>query len=118
MPADKSIARVQRHRRVRKKVSGHAARPRLSVYRSLKHLYAQLIDDDDGKTLFGLSSQSKEFSRKSAAHVKGAREFGLLFAKLARQKKFEVATFDRGGNPYHGRVKAFAEGTREGGLKF
>lgn len=116
--ADKLIGRVQRHRRIRKKVSGHSARPRLSVYRSLKHLYAQLIDDSDGKTLFGLSSKSKEFAEKSAAHVKGAKEFGLLFAKLAREKKIETVTFDRGGYPYHGRVKAFAEGSREGGLKF
>ncbi|MBI2083842.1 MAG: 50S ribosomal protein L18 [Deltaproteobacteria bacterium] len=114
----KTEARDRRHSRIRKKVSGSSSRPRLSIYRSLKHLYAQLIDDNDKKTLLGLSSKSKEFSKKIAGNVKGAREFGLFFAKMARQKQFENVTFDRGGYIYHGRLKAFAEGAREGGLKF
>ena len=110
-------ARLRRKARIRKQVLGTALRPRLAVYRSLQHLYAQLIDDGAGRTLFGLSTQSKEF-KKDGGNVAGAKVFGTWFASQAKQKKFSRVVFDRGGFLYHGRVKAFAEGAREGGLEF
>ena len=111
-------ARLQRRTRIRKKVRGSAACPRLSVFRSLEHLHAQLIDDDRRVTLLGLSTQSGEFKGKSGGNAAGAKQFGKLFGQQARQKNFSKVVFDRGGFLYHGRVKAFAEGAREGGLKF
>ncbi len=119
MPADRLIARQRRKERIRKKIQGTASKPRLSLFRSVKHLTAQLIDDAQGKTLIGLSTLSKEFSeKKKAGNVEGAREFGRLLAKKALEKKICEVVFDRGGFLYHGRVKAFADGAREGGLKF
>ena len=111
-------ARLQRRTRIRKKVRGSAVCPRLSVFRSLEHLHAQLIDDDRRVTLLGLSTQSGEFKGKSGGNAAGAKQFGKLFGQQARQKNFSKVVFDRGGFLYHGRVKAFAEGAREGGLKF
>lgn len=113
----KIAARQRRKERVRKKISGTSKRPRLSLYRSVKHLYAQLIDDEKGQTLVGLSTQTKGF-RESGGNVKGSKVFGLLFGKKAKEKKFSQVVFDRAGFLYHGRVKAFAEGAREGGLEF
>ncbi len=110
-------ARLRRHQRIRKKLAGHEGCPRLSLYRSVRHLYAQLVDDVKGKTLFGLSSQGKEFG-KTGGNVKGAKAFGVLFAKKAKAKNFSRIVFDRGGFLYHGRIKAFADGVREGGLEF
>ena len=111
-------ARLRRKERIRKSVLGTSERPRLVVFRSLNHLYAQVIDDHQGKTLLGLSTQSKDFSSKDKANVKGAKAFGLLMAKRAKEQKILRVVFDRGGFLYHGRVKAFAEGAREGGLEF
>lgn len=113
----KVAKRKGRKERIRKKIAGTSDRPRLSVFRSLQHLYVQLIDDQAGKTLLGLSTQSDGFEKKGG-HVKGAKAFGLLFAKKAREKKIQKVVFDRGGFLYHGRVQAFAEGAREGGLEF
>ncbi len=113
----KAAARLQRRTRIRKKVRGSAACPRLSVFRSLEHLHAQLIDDDQRATLFGLSTQSGEF-KGPGGNVKGAKQFGKIFGQQATQKKFSKVVFDRGGFLHHGRVKAFAEGAREGGLQF
>ena len=109
--------RVRRHQRVRGKISGTAERPRLSVFRSENNIYAQIIDDVAGNTLVAASSLDKEiegnFGKKAAA-----RAVGKLVAERAKAKGIDVVVFDRGGNVYHGRVKALAEGAREGGLKF
>ncbi len=106
-----------RQRRVRAKVSGTASRPRLSVFRSNAHLYAQLIDDESGKTLCAASD--KDVSKKgTGATVASAREIGALVAKKAIEHGITSAVFDRAGYKYHGQVKALAEGAREGGLVF
>ena len=120
MTLKKTTARIYRKERIRKKISGTAERPRLSIYRGLHHFYAQIINDGEGKTLLGVSTRSKTLSteKKNAGNVKGAHELGKLVAKEALAKKIELVVFDRGGFLYHGRVKAFAEGAREGGLKF
>lgn len=115
----KEIARKRRHERIRKKILGTSERPRLSVHRSLNHIYAQIINDTDGKTLLGFSTSSKEFpAAKDAGNVKGAKELGKILARKALQNKILEVVFDRGGFLYHGRIKAFAEGAREEGLKF
>ena len=108
--------RVARHERIREKVRGSAARPRLSVYRSLAHVHAQVIDDDSGRTLAAASSL--ELKADKARKSEAAAKVGALVAERARQKGVERVVFDRGGALYHGRVKAFAEGARKGGLKF
>ena len=111
----------KRHIRVRKKISGTAERPRISVYRSLNHLYAQLIDDDTGTSIVAVSAKSKVLADK-IADIKGkvgkAKVVGEELARMAKEKNINTAVFDRGGYRYHGRVKAIAEGAREGGLKF
>lgn len=117
--------RLQRRLRIRDKVRtkvlGTPDRPRLSVYRSLSHIYAQIIDDTTGKTLVSVSTLSKDV-RDQLSGVKGRIEAGKLIGKLAAQKALEKnikqVVFDRGGFLYHGRVKALADGAREGGLKF
>jgi large subunit ribosomal protein L18 len=101
--------RYKRHKRVRAKVSGTAQVPRLSVFKSNKYIYAQLVDDDKGKTIV---------SAKGKLNVEQAKKTGELIAKKAREKKIERVIFDRGGYKYHGKTKALAEGAREGGLKF
>ena len=107
--------------RIRKKVKGTAERPRLAVYRSLNHIYAQLVDDLSGRTILTVSSLDKEVVPK-AKSAKGKLEAGKLVGKqlaaLAKEKGIERVCFDRGGYLYHGRVKAVAEGAREGGLNF
>jgi large subunit ribosomal protein L18 len=114
--------RVRRHLRVRRKVVGTAERPRLAVHRSLKHIQAQLVDDTSGKVLMGISTTSPELVklRGGDEHDKTAlsREAGKQMAEKARSAGIEAVVFDRGGYLYHGRVAAFAEGAREGGLKF
>ena len=108
-----------KHERVRKRVSGSAARPRLNVFRSSKHIYAQLVDDVTGHTLAAASSLSKELDAlKSGANKKAAREVGKLIAQRAKIKNIANVVFDRGGYVYHGRIKELADGAREGGLKF
>lgn len=109
---EKQIKRNRRHKRVRAKIFGTARRPRLCVFKSNQHIYAQLIDDEKGKTLVAASDLE---IKKSAEKTK---ELGKLIAEKAKVKKIEKVVFDRGGYKYHGRVKALAEGAREGGLNF
>jgi large subunit ribosomal protein L18 len=110
----KRMHREKRRKRVRRKVAGTAGRPRLSVYRSNVHIYAQLIDDDAQATLVAADSREvgEAENRKDAA-----RKVGELIASRASEAGIETAVFDRGGNKYHGRIAALAEGAREGGLK-
>jgi len=116
----KTIARKKRHLRVRKKVFGTSERPRLNVYRSLKHIYAQLIDDNSGHTLISASTLDPALKGqiKSTGNKEAARMVGELLAKRALEKGIEQVVFDRGGFLYHGRIKALAQGAREMGLKF
>jgi large subunit ribosomal protein L18 len=116
----KMIAREKRAKRVRKKVYGTAESPRLTVYRSLKNVYVQLIDDTTGVSLVGLSSSGKEIREHKIDGGKTgiARLTGKMVAEKAREKGITKAVFDRNGYIYHGRVKAVAEGAREGGLQF
>ncbi|MEK6665325.1 MAG: 50S ribosomal protein L18 [candidate division NC10 bacterium] len=109
-----------RHLRVRQRVRGTAARPRLSVFRSLKHIFAQLIDDEAGRTLAAVGSRSPEFQAKlkSGGNVAAAKLVGELVAEKAKARSIERVVFDRGGYQFHGRVKALAEAARAGGLQF
>ena len=115
--ADRKASRKRRHLRVRKKVFGTPERPRLSVYRSEKNIYAQIIDDINAITLVSASSLEKDFSAKGG-NKEGAKLVGELVAKKAIEKGLTEVVFDRGGYVYHGRVQALAEGAREAGLKF
>lgn len=120
MSRRQDLARTARHERIRKTLCGTAERPRLSVYRSLKNIYAQIIDDVSNRTLLSLSTQDKEM-RKSCAYggnVKAAGLLGEVLAKKAKEKGISKVVFDRGGYLYHGRVKALAEGARKVGLEF
>ena len=114
---DTNAQRIKRHKRVRSKVSGTPERPRLCVFRSEKHIYAQVIDDVNGVTLVSASSVEKNFeglgSNKAAA-----RKVGVTVAERAKAKGIDNVVFDRGGYVYHGRVQELAEGAREGGLEF
>ena len=114
---DRAKARAKRHYRVRNKVSGTAECPRLNVFRSSKHIYAQIIDDIKGVTLCSASSLSKDFEG-NGGNKEGARKVGEMIAKAAADKGIENVVFDRGGYLYHGRIQELAEGAREGGLKF
>lgn len=114
---DRNKARVHRHLRVRGKVSGTAECPRLNVYRSSNHIYAQLIDDVKGVTIVAASSVEKDFGT-NGGNKDAARKVGQLIAQRAAGKGVSEVVFDRGGYIYHGRVKELAEGAREGGLKF
>ena len=114
---DKAKARAKRHARVRNKISGTAECPRLNVFRSSKHIYAQIINDETGVTLCSASSMSKDFEG-NGGNKEGARKVGETLAKAAAEKGITEVVFDRGGHVYHGRVKELAEGAREGGLKF
>jgi len=112
-------SRLRRHRRVRKKIHGTAQRPRLAVYRSNKHLVAQLIDDDSGRTIVSASSLESEFrGKQSGGNVAAAKAVGGLVAQRAKQAGISKVVFDRGGFLYHGRIAALAEAAREGGLEF
>ncbi|MDD6309163.1 MAG: 50S ribosomal protein L18 [Clostridia bacterium] len=115
--ASSNKARVKRHSRMRRHIVGTAQRPRLNVFRSLNHIYAQIIDDEKGVTLAAASSLDKEFEGYGG-NVDAAREVGKLVAKHAVEKGIKAVVFDRGGYIYHGRVAALAEGAREGGLEF
>lgn len=116
--ADKNATRKKRHARVRSKLSGTAARPRLNVYRSNKHIYAQLIDDVQGVTLASASTLDKEVNVESSSNIDAAVKVGELVAKRAVEKGYKSVVFDRGGYLYHGRVKALADAARENGLEF
>ena len=109
--------RIKRHNRVRGKISGTAERPRLSVFRSENHIYAQIIDDVAGNTLVAASSVEKGFEG-NGSNIEAAKKVGAAIAESALKKGIENVVFDRGGYIYHGRVQALAEGAREGGLKF
>jgi large subunit ribosomal protein L18 len=112
-------ARRRRHQRVRQKVSGSGSRPRLAVFRSLNHIYAQVIDDAQGHTLVAASSLDAELKKDGAgSKTDRAGLVGELLAKRAVEKGITEVAFDRGGFKYHGRVKALAEAARKGGLKF
>ncbi|MCC6025684.1 MAG: 50S ribosomal protein L18 [Caldimicrobium sp.] len=126
-PEKKVEARLRRKKRVRKKIFGYPERPRVSVFRSNKHIYAQIINDVEGHTLVALSSLSPEVRTKveelkSKGEIKGkvdvARLVGRMLAEKAKEKGITKVVFDRNGYKYHGRVKALAEGLREGGLEF
>ena len=113
----KGIIRKRVHKRIRRKVSGSTERPRLAVFRSVKHIYAQVIDDAVGHTLAAASSNEKS-GIKSGGNVAGAKAVGKLLAERAKEKGVKLVVFDRGGYLYHGRVKALADAAREGGLEF
>ncbi len=106
----------KRHKAIRARVSGDSERPRLQVFRSSKHIYAQIIDDEAGKTLFSANDFSVE--KKEGGKTPVAFEVGKIIAKKAKEKKIKKVVFDRRGYLYHGRVKALADGAREGGLQF
>ncbi len=114
---DKNQKRLRRHRRVRGKIFGTASAPRLCVYRSLKNISAQIIDDETGRTLVAAATNEKGFEG-NGGNKEGAKQLGLLIGKKALEKGIENVVFDRGGYLYHGRVKELADGAREAGLKF
>ena len=114
---DRNEARIKRHRRVRKNISGTAERPRLNVFRSLNHIYAQIIDDTKGITLVSASTMDKEF-KEYGGNCEAAKAVGKMVAQKALEKGIKAVVFDRGGYVYHGRVASLAEGAREGGLDF
>ena len=114
---DRNAARLKRHQRVRKNISGTAERPRLNVFRSLNNIYAQIIDDVKGVTLVSASSLDKEFE-SYGGNVEAAKAVGKAVAEKAVAAGVKSVVFDRGGYLYHGRVAALAEGAREGGLEF
>ncbi len=112
-------SRLKRKKRIRRKLSGTSERPRLTVYKSLKHIYAQLVDDTSGKTLAFASSLSTELKSGDEGDKKAdAKRVGALIAEKAKAAKVAAVVFDRNGFPYHGRIAAVAEAAREGGLKF
>ncbi|EPY14556.1 MULTISPECIES: 50S ribosomal protein L18 [Paenibacillus] len=117
---DKNKARLKRHLRVRKKIEGTTERPRLNVFRSSKHIYAQLIDDVKGVTVASASTMDKELREdiKNGGNVESARKVGELIAKRAKEQGYETIVFDRGGYLYHGRIQALADAAREAGLEF
>lgn len=120
MSAKSRVARKRRHRRMRHKLSGTAARPRLSVYRSLENIYVQVIDDESGQTLVSASTVDKALAPQMAGkeRIEQATLVGKAIAERAQDAGITKVVFDRGGFLYHGRVKALAEGAREGGLEF
>ncbi len=107
---------IRRHKKIRKVIIGTQERPRLFVFRSNKHIYAQLINDDNSKVLMSASDKDLKIKKGKKADI--AKEIGVLIAKKAVENKIEKVVFDRGGIVYHGRIKALADGAREGGLKF
>ncbi|TFJ92858.1 50S ribosomal protein L18 [Lentibacillus salicampi] len=115
---DKNDLRKKRHSRVRKNIFGTEDRPRLNVYRSNKHIYAQLIDDINGVTLASASTTDNELSLEATGNVEAAEQVGALVAKRAKDKGHQSVVFDRGGYLYHGRIKALADAAREAGLEF
>lgn len=116
----KRMSHLRRRKRVRRKISGTEGRPRLSVFRSSKHIYAQLINDERGVTVAEASTLSPELRENLAngGNVKAAESVGTLLAQKAKQQEIEAVVFDRGGHLYHGRIKALAEAAKAEGLKF
>jgi large subunit ribosomal protein L18 len=120
IPIDRADERRRVHRRIRQKVSGKTNRPRLCVFRSLKHTYAQIIDDAEGKTLVAASTAEKSVrgDLKQGGNISASKLVGKVIAERAKAKGINTVVFDRGGYLYHGRIKAIAEAARESGLKF
>lgn len=114
----KQTRRTRRRVGIRKRVSGTGAVPRLSIYRSLRHVYAQVVNDLDGTTLCSASTMDKGYSGDGTGNTEAAKAVGKLIAERAKAKGIEKVVFDRGGFRYHGRVRALADAAREGGLKF
>ena len=116
----KEDIRSRIHRRIRKKIAGTTERPRLAVFRSQSHIYAQVIDDGSGQTVCSASSLDETLKKdaKRGANLAAAKAVGSLIATRAKEKGIEAVVFDRGGFQYHGRIKALADAAREGGLKF
>jgi len=114
---EKKEIRSRIHRRIRRKLSGTPQRPRLAVFRSVAHIYAQVIDDTEGKTIVSASSVDKG-GKTNGGNVAAAKSIGKLVAERAREKGIKSVVFDRGGYQYHGRIKALADAAREGGLEF
>ena len=116
----KEDIRTRLHARIRKRLAGTGERPRLAVFRSQGHIYAQVINDDEGRTLCTASSLDKELRAKSkrGSNVAAAKAVGMLIATRAKEKGIAAVVFDRGGFQYHGRIKALADSAREGGLQF
>jgi large subunit ribosomal protein L18 len=115
----KNVTRRRVHERIRKKLMGTGERPRLNVYRSLNHIYVQVIDDLDGKTLVAASSaEGKKEARTTGGNLAAAKSVGKAIAERAQAKGIKQVVFDRGGYIYHGRIKALADAAREAGLKF
>jgi large subunit ribosomal protein L18 len=116
---NREISRKKRHRRIRKKIFGTKDRPRCVIKKSLNHIYIQLVDDENGKVLVGLSSLSPKIKDKiKSVTVKTCKEIGKIFAQKSKESKINSIVFDRGGYIYHGKIKALAESLREEGLKF
>ena len=117
---DKNQKRIERHNRIRNKITGTPERPRLNIFKSSKHIYAQVIDDATGTTLVSASTQDKELREKVAELTKqeAAKLVGKTVGERAKEKDINTVVFDRGGYLYHGRVKLLAEGARESGLEF
>ena|SRR5699024_2439014 len=115
---DKNIARKKRHARIRRNISGTAQRPRLNVFRSNNHIYAQLINDENGTTIVSASTKDKTLTFESTGTVQAAQKVGKAVAERALEKGCKSVVFDRGGYLYHGRVKELAEAAREAGLEF
>ena len=117
---DRSSERRRIHRRIRKKISGSSSRPRLCIYRSLKYVYAQIVDDTNGTTLAAASTVEKSLrgDLKQGGNIQASKLVGKAIAERAKEKGIESVVFDRGGYLYHGRIKAVAEAAREFGLKF
>ena len=113
---DRDAIRQRIHQRIRRKLSGTDARPRLNVFRSLNHIYAQVIDDQKGETL--VSASSMQLKLKTGGNVASAKEIGKAIAEKALEKGIKRVVFDRGGFLYHGRIKALADAAREAGLEF
>ncbi|MGO4890133.1 50S ribosomal protein L18 [Anaerobacillus sp. MEB173] len=116
--SNRNLARKKRHAHVRRTVTGTAERPRLNVFRSSKHIYAQLIDDVSGVTIASASSLDKELNLENGGNVEAAKKVGELVAKRAVEKGHETVVFDRGGYLYHGRIKELADAARQAGLQF
>lgn len=116
----KKLARAYRHKRIFKKIKGVSERPRLVIFRSPKHIYAQIVDDQNQKVISGVSTLSAVFKEKKikTGNKEAAKELGKIVAQIAKEKNIESVCFDRGGYRFHGRIRCLAEGAREGGLKF
>src|SRR5215510_2253066 len=113
---DRAVVRSAIHKRIRRKVKGSGERPRLAIYRSLNHIYAQIIDDENGQTIVSAATTEKDLHGKTGGNVEAAQRVGRAIAERALAKGIEQVVFDRGGHIYHGRVRALTDAAREAGL--